>query len=181
MNIKIAKIILSVTIVIICLMIMIMFMNGYKDWVKEDDKIIEATVPIEVIELTKIEEPVVEEPKEIEESVEPELISLGEFKLTAYCSCQKCCGKWALNRPLDESGNEIVYGASGQRLFAGSSVAVDPSVIPLGTEIIINDNIYIAQDTGSAVKGNVIDVYFDSHEDAWNFGLQYAEVFIKAE
>lgn len=175
MKSKIANIAISVVIVVSCFIAL--FTVGYKSWAKEDENIIEATVSLEVpepIEVVK-KEPIIEEP------VEPKLISLGEFKLTAYCSCQKCCGKWALNRPLDENGNEIVYGASGERLFAGSSVAVDPSVIPLGTEIIINDNIYIAQDTGSAVKGNVIDVYFDSHEDAWNFGLQYAEVFVKAE
>ena len=35
-------------------------------------------------------------------------VSLGSFKLTAYCSCSLCCGKWANNRPVDENGNEIV-------------------------------------------------------------------------
>lgn len=174
MKSKTTRIVLPIIVFVVCFIMV--FVIGYKSWAKEDNNVIEATAPIEPLELTEIiEEPVVEEP------VEPELISLGEFKLTAYCACQKCCGKWALNRPVDENGNEIVCGASGERLFAGSSIAVDPNVIPLGTEVIINDNMYIAHDTGSAVKGNVIDIYFDSHEEARSFGLQYAEVFVKTE
>lgn len=104
--------------------------------------------------------------------------SLGEFKLTAYCSCEKCCGKWALNRPKDENGKDIVYGSTGAILVAGTSIAVDPSVIPYGSQVEINGHTYIAQDTGGAIKGNRIDVYFDSHQDALNFGVQYAEVFL---
>ena len=42
-----------------------------------------------------------------------EQVSLGTFKLTAYCACEKCCGKYAKNRPVDEYGNPIVYGSSG--------------------------------------------------------------------
>lgn len=104
--------------------------------------------------------------------------SLGEFKLTAYCSCEKCCGKWALNRPKDENGKDIVYGSTGAILVAGTSIAVDPSVIPYGSQVEINGHTYTAHDTGGAIKGNRIDVYFDSHQDALNFGVQYAEVFL---
>ena len=104
--------------------------------------------------------------------------SLGEFKLTAYCSCEKCCGKWALNRPKDESGKDIVYGSTGEVLIAGTSIAVDPSVIPYGSQVEINGHTYTAHDTGGAIKGNRIDVYFDNHQDALSFGVQYAEVFL---
>ena len=105
-------------------------------------------------------------------------VSLGNFKLTAYCSCSLCCGKWAYNRPVDENGNEIVYGAIGERLREGYSIAVDPSVIPYQTEVVINGHTYKAQDCGSAIKGNRIDVYFEDHQAALNFGVQYAEVFV---
>ena len=111
-----------------------------------------------------------------EEAVQP--ISLGEFKLTAYCSCSKCCGKWASNRPVDENGKEIVYGSIGERLTEGYSIAVDPNVIPYRTEVVINGHTYKAQDCGGAIKGNRIDVYFESHDEALEFGIQYAEVFI---
>ena len=105
-------------------------------------------------------------------------VSLGEFKLTAYCSCFLCCGKWANNRPIDENGNEIVYGSIGERLKEGYSIAVDPTVIPYRTEVIINGHTYKAQDCGGAIKGNRIDVYFNDHQAALNFGVQYAEVFL---
>lgn len=104
--------------------------------------------------------------------------SLGEFKLTAYCSCEKCCGKWALNRPKDENGKDIVYGSTGTVLIAGTSIAVDPSVIPYGSQVEINGHTYTAHDTGGAINGNRIDVYFDNHQDALSFGVQYAEVFL---
>ena len=104
--------------------------------------------------------------------------SLGEFKLTAYCSCEKCCGEWALNRPKDENGKDIVYGSTGTILVAGTSIATDPSVIPYGSQIEINGHTYTAHDTGGAIKGNRIDVYFDNHQDALNFGVQYPEVFL---
>lgn len=127
---------------------------------------------------------VAEEKNSVAESEEDMVVSeikkesLGEFKLTAYCSCEKCCGKWALNRPKDENGKDIVYGSTGAILVAGTSIAVDPSVIPYGSQVEINGHTYIAQDTGGAIKGNRIDVYFDNHQDALNFGVQYAEVFL---
>lgn len=101
-------------------------------------------------------------------------VSLGEFKLTAYCSCAKCCGNWAYNRP-----NGIIYGAIGEELKEGYSIAVDPNVIPYRTEVIIDGHTYKAQDCGGAIKGNRIDVYFNNHNDALEFGVQYAEVFLK--
>lgn len=104
------------------------------------------------------------------------LVNLGEFRLTAYCSCDICCGWFAYNRPIDENGNEIVYGSIGERLVEGLSIAVDPSVIPYGTDVVINGHTYKAQDCGGAIDGNEIDVYFKNHQEALNFGIQYAEV-----
>lgn len=104
--------------------------------------------------------------------------SLGIFKLTAYCSCEKCCGKWGENRPVDENGDEIVFGASGERLVEGVSVAVDPSVIPYGSVLEIDGCKYKAQDCGGAIKNNRIDVYFDDHQSAVEFGVREAEVFL---
>ena len=69
------------------------------------------------------------------QAVQP--VSLGEFKLTAYCPCKKCCGKWAYNRP-----DGVVYGAIGEELKEGYSIAVDPDIIPYKTEVIINGKIY---------------------------------------
>lgn len=104
---------------------------------------------------------------------------LGKFDLTAYCSCEVCCGKWALDRPTDENGEKIVYTASGAVAEAGVTVAVDPDIIPLGSEVyIMGRGWYTAQDTG-AFTGNVIDIYFDDHEDACEFGRQHGVVAVR--
>lgn len=123
----------------------------------------------------------VELKRELKRELKQEWKTLGEFKITAYCSCVRCCSIWAKNRPLDENGKEIVYTASGERAEAGKTIAVDTSVIPFGTEVRIGDTVYTAQDTGSAVKGNVIDIYFDSHEDAVKHGAKYLEVEVRNE
>lgn len=123
----------------------------------------------------------VELKRELKQELKQEWKTLGEFKITAYCSCVRCCSIWAKNRPLDENGKEIVYTASGERAEAGKTIAVDTSVIPFGTEVKIGDTVYTAQDTGSAVKGNVIDIYFDSHEDAVKHGAKYLEVEVRNE
>lgn len=126
-------------------------------------------------DIKKIE---IETDKEDDTSQAIQPVSLGEFRLTGYCSCKICCNNFANNRPMDENGNEIVYGAIGEELKEGYSIAVDPDVIPYKTEVIINGHTYKAQDCGGAIKGNRIDVYFENHNDALEFGVQYAEVFI---
>jgi len=120
----------------------------------------------------------VTEPEVIVEPV-TEPIYMGEFTLTAYCSCSKCCGKWASNRPVDEDGNEIVIGSTGEVLRSDYSIAVDPEVIPYGSIVIINGKEYKAQDTGGAITGSRIDVYFSSHEEALEFGRQTADIYLK--
>ena len=98
---------------------------------------------------------------ESEPSTESEYIT---FRASAYCPCEKCCGKYA---------NGIT--ATGVKAKAGRTIAVDPNYIPYGTEVIINGNTYVAEDCGGAIKGNRIDIYFDSHEEALNFGVQYLQ------
>lgn len=108
-------------------------------------------------------------------------VSLGEFELTAYCPCEKCCGVWAENRPVDENGHEVVYTSSGAEAEAGVTIAVDPTVIPHDSTVLIDGQLYIAQDTGSAIQGNKIDVYFATHEEAMAYGIRHEEVFVKGE
>ena len=100
----------------------------------------------------------------------PAVESLGEFKITAYCPCEQCCGVWATKR------YGAVKGAYGRVLVPGYSIAVDPSVIPYGSIVKINDREYRADDCGGSIKGNRIDVYMDSHDDAVVFGVRYEEV-----
>ncbi|WP_371370688.1 3D domain-containing protein [Sporomusa aerivorans] len=70
------------------------------------------------------------------------------------------------------------YTYRGNLLRRGLA-AVDPSVIPLGTRLYIKGYGYaIADDIGSAIKGNRIDLAFDSRSDALNFGVQRVTVYI---
>ena len=119
-----------------------------------------------------LQKPTVVEPAE-EPPVSNGMDVLGEFDLTAYCPCEECCGQWALNRP-----DGIVYTASGVVAKEGVTVAVDPDVIPLGTEVyIVGRGWYTAQDTGN-FAGNVIDIYMTDHATACEFGRQNAVVAI---
>lgn len=108
---------------------------------------------------------------------EPAIENLGEYKITHYCSCPSCCNEWGENRPTDENGNEIVVTASGAIAEAGTTIAVDPDVIPLGTKVIINGQEYIAQDVGGAIQGNRIDIYCNSHDEAIQRGVIYSTVY----
>jgi 3D (Asp-Asp-Asp) domain-containing protein len=114
----------------------------------------------------------------LEEEPKQTSVYLGRFELTAYCSCYQCCGEYALNRPIDENGNEMVFGSIGQRLYQGISIAVDPKVIPYGSKVLINGKEYTAHDCGGAIKQNRIDVYFDNHSDALIFGRQWHDVYL---
>lgn len=132
--------------------------------------------PEEIEAMVIAEEPqaqgttIIEEP----EPQEPEWI---EVEATAYCPCEKCCGKWALNRP-----DGVVYTASGAIAQEGVTIAADWSVFPVGTVLFIEGyGTRTVQDKGAAVKGNAIDVYFESHEEALVFGRQKVLVYIAEE
>ena len=103
--------------------------------------------------------------------------NLGEFKISHYCACSKCCGK---------AEDDPWYGitATGTKVQEGRTIAVDPKVIPYGTEVTIRyqdgtEHTYIAEDCGGAIEGNRIDVYMSSHEAARKAGLKQGEVFVK--
>lgn len=91
----------------------------------------------------------------------PDYTALGTYKLTAYCPCSKCCGK----------SDGIT--ASGTKATAGHTVAAKG--FAFGTKLMINGETYVVEDRG--VGSGVIDIYFDSHEEALNFGVKYAKVF----
>jgi 3D (Asp-Asp-Asp) domain-containing protein len=59
-------------------------------------------------------------------------------------------------------------------------IAVDPSVIPYGTRVYIPKlkQTFVAQDTGSAIKGNKIDIYMDSKSQAINWGVKNITLYI---
>ena len=119
--------------------------------------------------------------EKVEETPEPKKhgwVLLGEFKLTAYCSCSKCCGKYGENRPVGDNGELLVSTASGTYAKEGRTVAVDTRVIPWGTHMLINGHEYVAEDMGSSIKGWIADIYIEDHDRCVQFGVQYADVYI---
>lgn len=93
---------------------------------------------------------------------------LGNFRITHYCNCALCCGRWA--------GGPT---ASGAMPVAGRTIAVDRNVIPLGSQVVIDGHTYVAEDTGSAIIGNRIDIYVDNHALALRLGMYYTDVYLK--
>lgn len=149
---------------------------GYEDQLEMPPavEIVEEPVPEATQEETT---PAEDEPAEAAQETEPQFVSLGTFKVTHYCPCKKCCGK---------DPDHPAYGitATGTVATAGRTIAVDPDVIPYGTEVLVRyedgtEHTYIAEDCGSAIDGNRLDVFMDSHGAAWDAGIKTAEVFTK--
>ena len=93
-----------------------------------------------------------------------------DVKVTHYCCCVKCCGK--------DDG----ITASGVRATPGVTVAVDPAVIPLGADVLVDYGdgeicYYRADDTGSGVVGNHIDLCVADHQTAVQLGRRTATVW----
>ena len=91
---------------------------------------------------------------------------LGKFKLTAYCNCAVCCGRWA--------GGPT---ASGKMPEQGRTIAT--GVLPFGTKLNIGGKIYTVEDRGTPYGH--IDVYMKNHADAQAFGVRYADVYQSEE
>lgn len=93
--------------------------------------------------------------------------SVKVYKVTAYCSCSKCCGSHANG-----------YTSSGTRATANHTVAA-PSNLSYGTKLNINGKTYVVEDRGGAIKGNRIDIYVNSHSEALAWGVKYLPVEIE--
>ena len=93
----------------------------------------------------------------LEELKQPKLTYFGEFRLTGYCPCYKCCGKT----------DGITY--SGVKAVEGITVAADIRKLPIGTKIYIEGlGERIVQDIGGAIKGNKLDIFYDTHGECYN-------------
>lgn len=87
------------------------------------------------------------------------------YKITAYCSCAKCCGK------------TTGITAMGTKATAGRTVAAS-SQFAFGTKLNINGHIYTVEDRGGAIKGNKIDIFVNSHAEALAWGVRYLPVSV---
>ena len=132
-------------------------------YASEEPEVVEET-PV----VTQATPEVEEEPEEEVELIE--FVDIGNYTITAYCGCEICCGEWA---------SVPVIGAGGVELIEGVHCA---SPLPLGTIVEISGvGILEVQDRTAdwiADKYNdrVIDVYFENHGDAIEFGKRTANV-----
>lgn len=94
--------------------------------------------------------------------------SLGNYVITAYCTCKICCGVYS-------GGNRT---ASGTVPTTNRTLAVDTNEIPFGTRLVINGQVYVAEDRGGAIKGKRIDMFFYTHKEALKWGRRTMEVFL---
>lgn len=131
------------------------------------------TIDVTVTDNTEVQESETEEIgpgiPDKEENEEPEAPkagdSLGLFTTSGYCNCEKC-----------SKGHSLTY--AGTVPLAQHTISADLNILPLGTKVLINGTVYTVEDKGSGVNGNEIDIYYDNHDDAWDHGLQTAEVFL---
>ena len=93
-------------------------------------------------------------------------IPMGEFKLTAYCPCEECSEGYG------------VETATKKTARSEHTVAVDPDVIAYGTKILIGNTVYVAEDCGVDVKGEHIDIFFDTHEEVEDFEVKYKDIWL---
>lgn len=89
---------------------------------------------------------------------------LGTFTITAYCGCPSC-------------SNGSNRTASGTVPTQGRTIAADTSILPYGTQVVIGGAVYTVEDCGSGVRGNHIDIFFATHDQAVAFGRRTMQVF----
>lgn len=90
-----------------------------------------------------------------------------EVTLTAYCSCPICCGQWSQ------------YGLTASGTTPKASHTIAHESLPFGTKVLINQQIYTVEDRG--VFGDSVDIYFDTHEQALEFGRQQGVMTVLAD
>ncbi len=92
-----------------------------------------------------------------------------EMRVTAYCSCRRCCGR-----------NSDRKTASGHKIKRGDTFVSADRRYPFGTEMIVpgynNSKLVKVLDRGRVIRGNRLDVFFDSHRKARKWGVKYLPI-----
>jgi len=95
-----------------------------------------------------------------------------QMRVTAYCPCPKCCGS-----------NSDGVTASGHKICQGDRFIAADKIYPFGTEMIIpgykSGEAVKVLDRGGVIRGNRLDVFFDSHQEALKWGVRYLDVEIR--
>lgn len=111
------------------------------------------------------------ENENIEAALLAQATRLDDVTVTHYDPCVKCCGK--------TDG----ITATGVPVTPYYTVAVDPELIPLGSEVLVDYgdgeiHYYRAEDTGGAVRGKHLDLCVTSHDEALTLGVRQATVWV---
>jgi len=107
-------------------------------------------------------------------TVTMEMESIGKYWVTNYCPAE-CGGSW-----MTSSGAKCHRASYENRLTEPTTVAVDLSYWPYGTLFYIPafDRVFIAEDTGSGVKGKWLDLFYEDYSDVVNFPVGYYETYV---
>ena len=103
-------------------------------------------------------------------SADAKLLPLGNFRITHYCPCSICCGPWSDG-----------ITSTGVTATTNHTIAVNPSQIPYGSKVVINGQVYVAEDCGGAIVDNCIDIYVASHQEGEDLGVYYTDVYLLQE
>lgn len=90
---------------------------------------------------------------------------LGVYKATAYCNCSRC----------SSSGTDLT--ASGVLPVSRHTISANLREFGFGTKLYIDGIVYTVEDTGSFGPG-AVDIYFDTHQQALNYGVHYVDVYL---
>ncbi len=105
-----------------------------------------------------------------ESCVEPEEPDWIEYVVTAYCGCRECVGNWYTEG--------YTLTASGWGAQAGVTIAADESY-PFGTVLYLEGlGERVVMDRGNAIVGNHLDLYFDTHEEACEWGMRTVRGYV---
>lgn len=96
------------------------------------------------------------------------------MRVTAYCPCSKCCGQYADG-----------VTANNHRIEEGDRFVAADKSYPFGTQMIIpgynvSEPVEV-KDRGGAIKNDKLDVFFNTHTEALEWGVQYLDVLVKIQ
>ena len=94
------------------------------------------------------------------------------MRVTAYCACRRCCGRHANGRT-----------ANNHRIRWGDTFVAADKALSFGTELLVpgynQEKPVKVMDRGGAIKGNRLDVFFNSHKRAKKWGVRFLDVKVK--
>ncbi|WP_223701465.1 3D domain-containing protein [Sutcliffiella deserti] len=120
-------------------------------------------------------EEAIEEPKSLEDSIDWSQYETHTVSATGYTAGVESTGK-----SIDHPAYGITYSGLKVRRDLYSTIAADPRVFPIGTILFIPEYGYgVVADTGSAIKGNKIDLYYHTVDEVFNeWGKRTLDVYI---